>query len=136
MPDLQKATLQKLTGGADPQTDGDPIPVQFNPSTLHFTLASATDGSGTPAREAVQSLGSGNLTLTLELHFDSADEGTTEEPSNVRDKTAQVAQFMLPTHSITPSAMPGEIYYGYTWVPVDDESCWIYVYGWHPDRPI
>ena len=97
MPDLQKATLQKLTGGADPQTDGDPIPVQFNPSTLHFTLASATDGSGTPAREAVQSLGSGNLTLTLDLHFDSADEGTTEEPSNVRDKTAQVAQFMLPT---------------------------------------
>jgi hypothetical protein len=97
MPDLQKATLQKLKGGADPETDGDPIPVQFNPSTLHFTLASSTDGQGTPAREAVQSLGSGNLTLTLDLHFDTADEGTTEEPSNVRDKTAQVAQFMLPT---------------------------------------
>ena len=48
----------------------------------------------------------------------------------------RITQFMLPTHSITPSAMPGEIYYGYTWVPVDDESCWIYVYGWHPDRPI
>jgi hypothetical protein len=32
--------------------------------------------------------------------------------------------------------MPGEIYYGYTWVPVDDESCWIYVYGWHPERAI
>jgi phthalate 4,5-dioxygenase oxygenase subunit len=48
----------------------------------------------------------------------------------------RITQFMLPTHSITPSAMPGEIYYGYTWVPVDDESCWIYIYGWHPDRPI
>ena len=48
----------------------------------------------------------------------------------------RITQFMLPSHSITPSAMPGEIYYGYTWVPVDDESCWIYVYGWHPDRPI
>lgn len=48
----------------------------------------------------------------------------------------RITQFMLPTHSITPSAMPGEIYYGYTWVPVDDESCWIYVYGWHPDRAI
>jgi hypothetical protein len=32
--------------------------------------------------------------------------------------------------------MPGETYYGYTWVPIDDESCWIYVYAWHPDRPI
>ncbi|HEV8096983.1 MAG TPA: Rieske 2Fe-2S domain-containing protein [Burkholderiales bacterium] len=48
----------------------------------------------------------------------------------------RITQFMLPSHSITPSAMPGEIYYGYTWVPVDDESCWIYVYGWHPDRAI
>ena len=53
-----------------------------------------------------------------------------------RDLYWRITQFMLPTHSITPSAMPGEIYYGYTWVPVDDESCWIYVYGWHPDRPI
>ena len=48
----------------------------------------------------------------------------------------RITQFMLPSHSVTPSAMPGEVYYGYTWVPVDDESCWIYVYGWHPDRVI
>jgi phthalate 4,5-dioxygenase len=48
----------------------------------------------------------------------------------------RITQFMLPAHSITPSAMPGEIYYGYTWVPITDESCWIYVYAWHPDRPL
>jgi hypothetical protein len=48
----------------------------------------------------------------------------------------RATQFMLPAHSITPSAMPGETYYGYTWVPVDDESCWIYVYAWHPERPL
>lgn len=48
----------------------------------------------------------------------------------------RITQFMLPTHSITPSTMPGETYYGYTWVPVDDENCWIYVYAWHPDHPI
>jgi len=53
-----------------------------------------------------------------------------------KDLYWRITQFMLPTHSITPSAMPGEVYYGYTWVPVDDESCWIYVYGWHPDRAI
>lgn len=53
-----------------------------------------------------------------------------------RDLYWRITQFMLPTHSITPSAMPGEIYYGYTWVPVDDVSCWIYVYAWHPDREI
>ena len=48
----------------------------------------------------------------------------------------RITQFMLPTHSITPSTMPGETYYGYTWVPVDDENVWIYVYAWHPDQPI
>jgi len=48
----------------------------------------------------------------------------------------RVTQFMLPSHSVTPSAMPGETYYGYTWVPVDDVSCWIYVYAWNPDQPI
>ena len=48
----------------------------------------------------------------------------------------RITQFMLPSHSVTPSAMPGEIYYGYSWVPITDESCWIYVYAWHPERPI
>jgi phthalate 4,5-dioxygenase oxygenase subunit len=48
----------------------------------------------------------------------------------------RITQFMLPAHSITPSAMPGETYYGYTWVPITDEACWIYVYAWHSDRPL
>lgn len=48
----------------------------------------------------------------------------------------RATQFMLPAHSVTPSAMPGETYYGYSWVPITDEACWIYVYAWHPERPI
>ena len=48
----------------------------------------------------------------------------------------RITQFMLPAHSITPSSMPGETFYGYTWVPIDDHSCWIYVYAWHPDQPL
>lgn len=48
----------------------------------------------------------------------------------------RITQFMLPGHSVTPSAMPGEVYYGYTWVPITDETCWVYVYAWHPDRPL
>jgi nitrite reductase/ring-hydroxylating ferredoxin subunit len=48
----------------------------------------------------------------------------------------RITQFMLPAHAVAPNAMPGEIYYGYTWVPIDDESCWVYVYGWTPDRPL
>ncbi len=48
----------------------------------------------------------------------------------------RITQFMPPSHSVTPSAMPGETYYGYTWVPIDDGSSWIYVYAWNPDRPL
>jgi phthalate 4,5-dioxygenase oxygenase subunit len=48
----------------------------------------------------------------------------------------RLTQFMLPTHSITPSAMPNETYYGYSWVPIDDHSCWMFVYAWHPNMPI
>lgn len=48
----------------------------------------------------------------------------------------RITQFMLPSHSITPSAMPGETYFGYSWVPITDQSCWIYVYAWNPERPL
>lgn len=48
----------------------------------------------------------------------------------------RITQFMLPSHSVTPSAMPGEVFFGYTWVPISDESCWVYVYAWRPDRPL
>ena len=48
----------------------------------------------------------------------------------------RTTQFMLPSHSTTPSALPGETYFGYTWVPIDDVTCWIYTYAWNPERPI
>ncbi len=47
----------------------------------------------------------------------------------------RIAQFLMPNHAYTPTAFPGEINYGQAWVPVDDTSCWIYTYSWHPDRP-
>jgi hypothetical protein len=47
----------------------------------------------------------------------------------------RIAQFLMPNHAYTPTALPGEIYYGQSWVPVDDMCCWIYTYSWHPDRP-
>ena len=42
----------------------------------------------------------------------------------------------MPSHAYTPAAFPGEIYYGQTWVPVDDVNCWIYTYCWQPERPL
>jgi phthalate 4,5-dioxygenase len=48
----------------------------------------------------------------------------------------RLTQYLLPTHSITPSAMPNETYYGYSWTPIDDYHCWMYVYAWNPDQVI
>jgi phthalate 4,5-dioxygenase oxygenase subunit len=48
----------------------------------------------------------------------------------------RIAQFLMPNHAYTPAAFPGEIYYGQCWVPVDDQTCWIYSYCWQPERPL
>jgi phenylpropionate dioxygenase-like ring-hydroxylating dioxygenase large terminal subunit len=48
----------------------------------------------------------------------------------------RATQFMLPSHSVAPSAMPGEFFQGYSWVPIDDYSSWIYTYAWHPERAL
>jgi contractile injection system tube protein len=94
MPSLKKATLTAL----DPDTGEEQgtFAVQFNPASLRFTLQSVNDRGQTPARQTEQHLGSGNVTLALDLHFDTADEGTTDAPVNVRTRTAEVAKFMLP----------------------------------------
>lgn len=48
----------------------------------------------------------------------------------------RVAQYLMPAHGYTPSATEGQTYHGQTWIPIDDESCWIYVYSWNPTRPL
>ena len=48
----------------------------------------------------------------------------------------RIAQYLMPSHGYTPSATPGETYHGQTWVPIDDENCWVFVYSWNPDRPL
>ncbi len=48
----------------------------------------------------------------------------------------RVTQYLLPNHSLAPGSAPGDIYFGQTWVPIDDHSCWVYVYSWNPDRAL
>ena len=97
MPTLEKAKLQPINGDKNPEPIGDAVDVQFNPASLHFALQSASDTGKSTGNQAVQHVGSGDLTISLDLHFDSADEGTTDTPVNVRTKTKEVAKFMLPT---------------------------------------
>jgi len=48
----------------------------------------------------------------------------------------RITQYLLPNHSLAPGSAPGDIYFGQTWVPIDDRSCWVFVYSWNPDRPL
>lgn len=48
----------------------------------------------------------------------------------------RVSQFLMPNHGLTPNAFKGESYHGQCWVPIDDESCWIYNYTWNPERAL
>lgn len=99
MPALEKASLLAVMDKSDaPIAKAKKFYVQFNPASLHFTLHSVRDRGKTPARQDEQHLGSGNVTVTMDLHFDTADDG-----SDVRAKTAQVARFMRPApHSSKP----------------------------------
>ena len=48
----------------------------------------------------------------------------------------RMTQFLMPNHSLTPGNFPEDLALANTWVPIDDTSCWIFCYAWHPDRPI
>jgi phenylpropionate dioxygenase-like ring-hydroxylating dioxygenase large terminal subunit len=48
----------------------------------------------------------------------------------------RATQFLMPNHSLAPGSARGDSYFGQTWVPIDDTSCWVYVYSWNPERPL
>jgi phenylpropionate dioxygenase-like ring-hydroxylating dioxygenase large terminal subunit len=48
----------------------------------------------------------------------------------------RIAQYLMPNHSYAPGTAPGETYHGQSWVPIDDESCWVFTYSWNPGRPL
>ncbi|MGB7298224.1 MAG: Rieske 2Fe-2S domain-containing protein [Burkholderiaceae bacterium] len=59
-----------------------------------------------------------------------------ERRANPGNSYWRIAQFLLPCHSLAPGAMPGETFTGQSFVPIDDESCWIYTYAWNPQRSL
>ena len=48
----------------------------------------------------------------------------------------RLTQFLMPNHSMAPNSFPGDNHVGNTWVPIDDQSCWIYCYAYNPERPL
>jgi hypothetical protein len=93
---LEKATLQAISSDESAAPLGEPIPVQFNPSSLRLQITNSVEGGESLGKQTRQYTGSSSTTLTLELIFDTADEGTTDSPRSVREKTMQVEQFVYP----------------------------------------
>jgi Contractile injection system tube protein len=97
MPTLKKATLQEIKADASAAAvPGTEIEVQFNPASLKLELANKIEGGDTRGRQNRQYLGKTSTTLSFDLHFDTADQGTTDEPISVRTLTAAVERFVLP----------------------------------------
>lgn len=100
---LEKARLEVLDRSGKVTES---IPVQFNPSTMTLQMSNSNDGGGTRGRQTQQYNGSSSTTLSLDLEFDTADDGTTEQPVDVRTHTRKVAQFVLPGGEASKQAPP------------------------------
>ncbi|MFN0148699.1 MAG: Rieske 2Fe-2S domain-containing protein [Dehalococcoidia bacterium] len=48
----------------------------------------------------------------------------------------RITQFLVPNHSLAPGSERGQNMNGQTWVPIDDEHCWVYCYTWNAERDI
>lgn len=101
MGELAKAKLEKVLSDAAETPDGEAFPVQFNPSSLKIKVTNTIEGGRSTARQVRQQTGNSSRTLSLELIFDTADEGTTKTPVSVREKTKQLEQFIS-----TPQSNP------------------------------
>ena len=92
MPPTQKALFKVISG---PNKNKE-IPVHFNPVSLDYTITNTLkeEGEGNSKKQYV-SQSSGKLSLSL--IFDTTDDG-----SDVRIVTSQIAQFMQPDEAKAP----------------------------------
>jgi Contractile injection system tube protein len=109
---LELATLQRLrglnrqgtNGKAVPTTDGHAVPVQFNPASLKISRRNNVDRGGvTASTQKRQHPSQENSTLSFELEFDTAEQGSGEQYVDVRRWTALIRQFVEP-----PPDRPGD----------------------------
>lgn len=104
--EFKKAFLQAISdkpNSKDPV--GPKIEVQINPATLRYQMASTVDFGKDAGRQKTTYQGSSS-TLSFDLVFDSADEGTTESPVDVRTRTRQLESFVLPQKNKTKAVPP------------------------------
>ena len=95
---LHKATLQEIDPKASrpAQLIGSPITVQVNPTSLRLALTNNTDVGKSVGRPNTPFQGLSSSTLSFDLMMDTADQGSTANPTDVHTLTAQLEYFLLP----------------------------------------
>ncbi len=95
---LHKATIQEVDPKASPRPTllGSPVPVQVNPTSLRLALVNNTEIGKAAGRPNTQSQGLYSSTLSFDLMFDTADQGTPTQPVDVRTLTGQLEYYLLP----------------------------------------
>ncbi|MGW3668115.1 CIS tube protein [Streptomyces sp. NPDC005141] len=108
---LAKATLQEVgapPGGPQPET----ITVQFNPASLRLQMANNADmKKAFGKRPVVQYDGTSSSTVSFDLIFDTSDEGTTEQPIDVRARAKKLERFLLPAKGV--KSVPPRVRFSY-----------------------
>jgi len=94
---LTKAQLGEITSGDSPtEVDGTLVDVQFNPTSLRVQISNRTAGGQQAGAQARQRPGTGEMQVSFDLVFDTADEGTTDNGVSVLQKTKSVERFVRP----------------------------------------
>lgn len=93
---LEKARIQEVSADKNETPKGEPMVVQFNPTSLKLKLTNTTAGGRSRTSQSRQHVGAGATVLTTELIFDTADEGSEYAPVSVRSKTRELEKYVLP----------------------------------------
>ena len=94
---LVKAQLGEISAGDNPQeVAGTLVDVQFNPTSLRVQISNRTAGGQQAGSQARQRPGTGEMQVSFDLAFDTADEGTTAQGVSVLTRTAAVERFVRP----------------------------------------
>lgn len=102
---LAKARLAEITATDNPtEVPKTSVLVQFNPTSLRVQIANKTAGGQQAGAQARQRPGTGEMQVSFDLVFDTADEG-----GDVLKKTADVERFVRPKSSKAGEEAPPRV---------------------------
>jgi hypothetical protein len=112
--EFKKAFLEEVStkpAATQPKAESAKVEVQINPATLRYQMASTVNFGKDAGRQKTTYQGS-TSTLSFDLVFDTADEGSTDKPVDVRTRTRQLERFVLPDNK-HPKAAPPRLRFTY-----------------------